>query len=231
MICRVDDGNIAEICDKLRQDALHNLSLGGKKLFHSDFLAWFAQSYPEEAARVFSGYARPGDPGSGRDPAAFAEREYEHLDLILRLPGLPLIVIENKVWSLPDGAQLQAYAAGPISRLGPDTAQILLSLTPPGWDEPGVRMLGGRRWDYLSYRELADRLEPAAERLGKSAGADDCFAGQLVQRYAAWVKLLCQLAGEVTVAPSEPVLLDDRSRAALGRARIHGGPPGTGSGP
>ena len=62
----VDDGNIAEICDKLRQDALHNLSLGGKELFHSDFLAWFAQSYPEEAAHVFSGYAKPGDPGPAR---------------------------------------------------------------------------------------------------------------------------------------------------------------------
>ena len=223
MMCRVDDRNIAEICDKLRQDALHNLSLGGKELFHSDFLAWFAQSYPEEAAHVFSRYPRLGDPGRGQDPAAFAEREHEHLDLILRLPGLQLIVIENKVWSLPDDAQLQAYATGPISRLGTDTAQILLSLTPPAWDEPGARMLGGRRWDYLSYRELANRLEPVAERLEKSAGADDRFAGQLVQRYAAWVKLLCRLAGEVTIAPSEPVLLDDQSRAALERARIHDG--------
>ncbi|MGO9888232.1 MAG: hypothetical protein ACLP0L_10055, partial [Solirubrobacteraceae bacterium] len=70
----MDDGNIAEICDKLRQDALHNLSLGGKELFHSDFLAWFAQSYPEEAAHVFSGYAQRGNPG----PGEVAEREYEH---------------------------------------------------------------------------------------------------------------------------------------------------------
>jgi len=230
---RVDDGRVAEICAELRRDALHNLSLGGKELFHSDFLAWFAQSYPEEAAHVFSGYAQLGDPG----PGEVAEREYEHLDLILRLPHLQLIVIENKVWSLPDDAQLQAYAAGPISRLGTDKtqcgplggrgdgpAQILLSLTPPGWDQPGTRVLGDTaRWDYLSYQELADRLEPVAERLGKSASADDRFAGQLVQRYAAWVKLLCRLAGEVTVAPSEPVLLDDRSRAALERARIHDG--------
>lgn len=217
MMCQVDDGNIAEICAELRRDALHNLSLSGKELFHSDFLAWFAQSYPE-AADVFCGFARPGDPG----PGEVAVREYEHLDLILRLPRLRPIVIENKVWSLPDDAQLQAYAAGPISRLGIDTVQILLSLTPPAWEEPGARVLGGRRWDYLSYQELADRLEPVAERLGKSAG-DDRFAGQLVQRYAAWVKLLCRLAGEVAVAPSEPVLLDDASRAALERARIYDG--------
>jgi hypothetical protein len=65
MMCGVDDGNIAEICGKLRQDALHNLSLGGKELFHSDFLAWFAQSYPEEAAHVFSGYSPRGNPGPG----------------------------------------------------------------------------------------------------------------------------------------------------------------------
>jgi hypothetical protein len=88
-----------------------------------------------------------------------------HLDLILRLPHLQLIVIENKVWSLPDDAQLEAFAVGPISSLGTDTAHILLSLTPPAWDEPGARILGGQRWDYLSYQELADRLEPVASSL------------------------------------------------------------------
>jgi hypothetical protein len=219
MMCRVDDGHIAEICAELEHDALHNLSLGGKELFHSDFLAWFAQSYPEEAARVLSGYAKPGDPGPGK----VAEREHVHLDLILRLPHLQLIVIENKVWSVPDDAQLASFAAGPIPRLGTDPAQILLSLTPPAWVEPGPRVLGGRRWDFLSYRELVHRLGPVAEQLGKSANADDCFAGQLVQRYRAWVERLCRLAEEVTIAPSEPVLLDDLSRVALERARIHDG--------
>jgi hypothetical protein len=223
MMCRVNDGNVAEICGGLRQDALHNLSLGGRELFHSDFLAWFAQSYPKEAAQLFSGYAQPGDPGRGEA----AERERGHLDLVLRLPGLQLIVIENKVWSLPDDAQLAAYAAGPITSLrndlGADTAQILLSLTPPAWDDPGARVLGGLWWKYLSYRELARRLEPAAERLGKSASADDRFAGQLVQRYAAWVERLCRLSAEVTADLSEPVLLDVASLAVLDRARIGDG--------
>jgi hypothetical protein len=50
MMCRVDSRHIAAICAELRQDALHNLSLGGKEPFHSNFLAWFAQAYPGEAA-------------------------------------------------------------------------------------------------------------------------------------------------------------------------------------
>lgn len=224
MMCQVDDGNISEICGELRQDALHNLSLGGRELFHSDFLAWFAQSHPQEAAHVFSGYAQPGDPGRGEA----AEREHEHLDLILRLPRLQLIVIENKVWSLPDDAQLAAFAAGPITSLrkdlgGADTAQILLSLTPPAWDDPGARVLGGLCWKYLSYRELARRLEPSAERLEKSASADDRFAGQLLQRYATWVERLCRLSAEITAGPSEQVLLADTSLAILDRARIGDG--------
>ena len=86
-----------------------------------------------------SGYAKPGDPGPGK----VAEREYAHLDLILRLPNLHLVVVENKVWSLPDDAQLEAYAADPIRLLGTDTAQILLSLTPPAWQDSGSRVLGG----------------------------------------------------------------------------------------
>jgi hypothetical protein len=71
MMCRVDRRHIAAICAELRQDALHNLSLGGKELFHSNFLAWLAQVYRGEAAHVFSGYAQPGDPG----PGEVAERE------------------------------------------------------------------------------------------------------------------------------------------------------------
>ena len=89
-------------------------------------------------------------------------------------------MIEDKVWSLPDDAQLEAYAVGPIYRLGTDAAQILLSLTPPEWEGADARVLGGRRWDYLSYAKLADRLEPVGERLEKSASANDRFAGLLL---------------------------------------------------
>jgi hypothetical protein len=77
-----------------------------------------------------AGLLQSGDPG----PGPVAERERTRLDLVLRLPGLRLIVIENKVWCLPDDAQLAGYAAGPLARLGGDASPTLLSLSPPPWD-------------------------------------------------------------------------------------------------
>ncbi len=127
------------------------------------------------------------------------------------------------MWSLPDDTQLARYAAGPVTELAGDAAAILLSLSPPAWDGP-ARTLGGYRWVYLSYQDLARRLERAADRLLRARNSEDRFAGELLHRYAAFVERLCRVAGEVSrVSPSEPVSLDDRSRAAVKAARVHDG--------
>ena len=211
MIGEMTIERLVAACEELRDDALHNLSLGSKELFHSNFLAWFAQRYPEEAAEMFADWVEPGDPG----PGPTAERERAHLNLVLRLPQLRLIVVENKVWSLPDDTQLARYAAGPVKKLADGAAPILLSLSPPEWDGP-ARTLGGYSWVYVSYQDLACGLERAADRLLRAGNSEDRFAGELLHHYAALVELLCRVAGEVSlVSPSEPVWLDDRSRAAL----------------
>ncbi len=223
MIGEMTIERLVAACEELRVDALHNLSLGSKELFHSNFLAWFAQGYPQDAAEVFAEWVEPGDPG----PGPTAERERANLDLVLRLPHLRLIVVENKVWSLPDDTQLARYAAGPVKKLAKkladDPAPILLSLSPPAWDGPAC-MLGGYRWVYLSYQDLARGLERVAGRLLRAGNSEDRFAGELLHRYAALVERLCRVAGEVSrVSSSEPVWLDDRSRAALRAARVYDG--------
>ena len=108
MIGEMTIERLVAACEELRVDALHNLSLGSKELFHSNFLAWFAQGYPHDAAEVFAAWVEPGDHG----PGPTAERERAHLNLVLRLPHLRLIVLENKVWSLPDDTQLAATRPG-----------------------------------------------------------------------------------------------------------------------
>jgi len=221
MIGEMTIESLVAACKELRVDPLHNLSLGSKELFHSNFLAWFAQGYPQDAAEVFADWVEPGDPG----PGPTAERERAHLDLVLRLPHLRLIVVENKVWSLPDDTQLEGYAAAlrKLAQLAGDVAPILLSLSPPAWDGP-ASTLGGYSWVYVSYPDLARRLKPAADRLLRASNSEDRFAGELLHRYAAFVERLCRVAGEVSrVSPSEPVWLDDRSRAALKDARVYDG--------
>ncbi len=188
MIGKMTIERLVAACKELQDDALHNVSLGSKELFHSNFLAWFAQGYPQAAAEVFAEWVEPGDPG----PRPTVERERAHLDLVLRLPRLRLIVVENKVWSLPDDTQLARYGAGPVKKLANELAKdradgpapILLSLSPPAWDGP-ARVLGGYRWVYVRYQDLARGLERAAGRLPRAGNSEARFAGELLHRYAA----------------------------------------------
>ena len=60
-------------------------------------LAWFAQSYPSAAAQLFSRWV-PGRESENHK----IRREHGQLDMILELPGLAPIVIENKVFAPVD---------------------------------------------------------------------------------------------------------------------------------
>jgi len=59
---------------------------------------WLCQQFPEAGSYVFRDLLEP-------DPAqrTFAvRREVRQLDLVIELPGFRPLVIENKVFSLPD---------------------------------------------------------------------------------------------------------------------------------
>src|SRR5690242_9425778 len=97
--------DLATACAALAREPLFHMSHGSQELFHSDLLAWFADQFPDRAAAVFAPWALP-QPGAR---ANLTEREVQHYDLILHLPGLAPIVIENKVLSVPDEQQLDRY--------------------------------------------------------------------------------------------------------------------------
>jgi hypothetical protein len=207
------------VCEELRADPLHNLSLNSKELFHSNLLAWLATEYPQEVAMVFEGIVDAGAPGEG----SVADRERAGLDLVLRLPGRRTTVIENKVWSLPDDYQLARYATGPLSRFDSQTATVLLSLTAPHWHDR-QRVLGGRTWRHVGYDDLADRLTEVATKLRAHGSVDDRFAGELVERYTIFVRRLCRVAELAAIMRgTDSVSLDPETQRALVRARVHDG--------
>lgn len=205
----VTPGELPDLCEALRLDPLHNVSLGGKELFHSNLLAWFAERHTILAEEVFRDSARAGDPGVGET----VERERAHLDLVFRFKGLAPIAIENKVWSLPDEHQLARYATGPLAKPRFRTASlVLLSLADPGW-RTNTRTLGGRTWTHLAYSTLADRLEPATRYLVRAQDEEDRFAGELLTRYVRWVRRLDNVARSAgTVRDYERVSFDKPTR-------------------
>ncbi len=127
------------------------------------------------------------------------------------------MVIENKVFSLPNEAQLARYAEAFAAEAG-DPAFWLLSLIDPSW--PGDRkILGGREWRWLSFPELASWIRQAI------APRDRSYAAETMRRYADVVDLLSQLAGEVVVSDSdsnERVAMPSGLQADLGERLASG---------
>jgi hypothetical protein len=189
-----NDEIVATLCAALEEEPLFHMSLGSKELFHSNFLAWFADYFPAHAAAVFRPWAVP----MVEAQADRSEREVDHLDLILHLPGLAPIAVENKVFSVPDEEQLDHLTEGALSQRekeGTSYSRVLLSLMSPGWI-----MYNG--WRQLSYRELAEALRPQVTHIR----AVDAFAGDLVEHYVVLISRLVELLDLLgTPAADEPL--------------------------
>ena len=207
----IDDKKVKTLCEDLEKEPLLHMSLHSMELFHSDFLAWFANSFPEQAAAVFLPWTVP----MAGAQAGRSERESNHLDLVLHLPDLAPIVVENKVFSVPDEEQLDRYADVLAEReaKGSTYTRVLLSLISPGW-----ATYNG--WQLLSYRELAKALRPQVVPIR----AADAFAGALVEHYVVLINRLVDLFEFLgTPASDEPLLLNHTVKGYLQQVRISAG--------
>lgn len=143
----------------LRSSPLFNVSLGSKELFHSNFLAWLCETYPNEAGRMFARFLK-NSPASCDGLKAL--REHRHIDLSLCYANGETLVVENKVKSIPSREQLEEISAS--CRSPATTSFLLLSLVPPPFLSPGetaengFALSGGVKWQYLSYGRLAGDL-------------------------------------------------------------------------
>jgi hypothetical protein len=131
----------------LAREPLARIMYGQRELFHSNLLAWFFEELPEQADEVFRDFTDPG-----AEPERRVRREFQNLDLVFLWEGRNPLVIENKVFSLPDAAQLARYDEV-IAKWQNQPRRLLLGVVPPSVPVPG--------WAFLDYRDLADRIEAA----------------------------------------------------------------------
>lgn len=185
---------------------------GHRELFHSNLLSWFFDELPSAADAVFRPLTVAGS-GSQRR----SERERQHLDLVLHWPDAAPLVIENKVFSIPDLRQLDEYASV-VEKWSVRPSLTLLSVSAPPQLDAGGAVNG---WRYLSYSELAERIENSLPR-GSS------YEVETMRRYASLVRDIHQLMQTTEVVDdAEPVWqssatlapLTPQLRAALQKAR------------
>jgi len=117
---------------------MQRMSLGSRELFHSDFLSWLFEEHPDALMHVFDLSVQDCN----------VSREEQHLDLVVRDDKTPVLIVENKVKSYPDLAQLKRYS----SKFPSVNKRFLLTLVPPGFEMP-------QGWEALLYKDLADALQ------------------------------------------------------------------------
>src|SRR4051812_13417545 len=191
-----------KLVELLDRNPLFHLSLGSRELFHSNLIAWMTR-FPVPFQHALRDVL---EPASDQWEERRVRREAKQLDLVIELPGHRPLIIENKVFSLPDTAQLEKYAVNNIPSLLGDRAvtRVLLSLVDPGWPE-GVFGPPSLQWRHLAYRDLAAQLRETADLF---AGRDDDeFAAETVRRYASLLDTLDELVA-IVIPRSDEERLD-----------------------
>jgi hypothetical protein len=147
---------------ELKNSKLFNLSLGSKELFHSNFLAWLAENYSLEIGIVFSKFIKENKIiNLIKEPPL---REKENIDLTFTYEDNQILIIENKVKSLPSIDQLSKYSKDHNL----NKSYLLLSLYKPNFINEKNQIIISKDgneiiWNYLSYEQLAKYIKEAIE--------------------------------------------------------------------
>ena len=178
---------IESIVTKLRQSPLFNLSLAAKELFHSNFLAWLCETYPQHVGKFFATFIN--DPPASYDRVK-AYRERNHIDLTLEYENAERLLIENKVKSLPTLRQLREISDNVRKKDRDRTSFLLLTLVHPtfvtGTEQVGAFTAGDSAWLHISYRAIGlflKALVPAVSELNS-------YHGTLLKDYVEFIEAL-----------------------------------------
>lgn len=165
---------------------IEHLSGGNHELFHSNFLAYIAQVYPDFFKEIISIDDTVSEALKCFNPSdCKVLRERQHFDFAIADKDSEryLLVLENKMKSLPDMDQLESY-----KEKAEADCRILLTMI----KVPDEELTPG--WIQLSYSELADRMENALKNRW------DCFFNFLVRPYIDYIRTI---SNDIDVIKSE----------------------------
>ena len=185
-----------QIIRELNASPIFNLSLSSKELFHSNFLAWLGNNpiTKDYFAEVIKDLVNDSDlfpPGDWT-----VKREDKHFDLCIREDtkrgkgtGKYLLIIENKVKSIPIKRQLDEYVQKKVRGKGDHTKYLLLTLT-EGFAhktkiDKAIKTKGSpNNWIVKTYKELASSM------LNKLRMVNDTYLHSILTDYIGFIENL-----------------------------------------
>lgn len=199
----------------LSSSPLFNLSLSSKELFHSNFLAWLAQHYPDFFVEICKELGCKADWSKAKWNV---KREYMNFDLCITSDKKIVMVLENKVKSIPTKAQLDEY----VEKLKKEKKQdvknidlILLSLSISFPDKQAIE--DEKKWQIRNYKDLCTATRKHMQLINNQ------YHKALIEDYCSFVATLHECSESWKVKDSSPFLLpndNDSNRKELKKLRI-----------
>lgn len=137
---------IEAILAELDNSPIYNLSLSSKELFHSNFLAWLGKNPATKSFFVDVINTMCFNLNLSNCNDWTIEREDNNFDLCIKENGNYILVIENKIKSIPRKKQLDNY----IAKVNKKTHLLLLTLV-----EQFPNMQNDLPWEIKTYKDLS----------------------------------------------------------------------------
>lgn len=197
--------------DELSSSPLFNLSLSSKELFHSNFLAWLAQHYPDFFVEICKELGCKADWSNAEWNV---KREYKNFDLCITSDKKIVMVLENKVKSIPTKAQLDEYVEKLKKEYEGNIDLILLSLSTSFPDKQAIE--DEKKWQIRNYDHLCTAMREHMQLINNQ------YHKALIEDYCSFVATLHECSESWKVKDSSPFLLlpNDSNRKELKELRI-----------
>ncbi len=156
-MCEKTNDAYTKAIEYLKTSPMFNLSLSSKELFHSNFLYWI--STIDKNKSIFKGLVESlgANVCAWIDNEWVVKREFKNLDVcVVDKEGKILLVVENKVKSIPTIEQLELYndtiKENNKGCQDDKVHKVLLSLTKPKFDSKDCG------WTWVGYDKIIEYL-------------------------------------------------------------------------
>jgi len=186
-----------EKLDKLEKSPLFRLSLASKELFHSNFIEWYGDTYPNLLGEILKEWINCSE----KLTVDKIEREKANIDLTIHCKkggNKITIVIENKVKSIPTNEQLEKY-----SKKNPADYFVLLTFIEPEEDLPD-------KWILIGYNKFLNQIK---------RDTSDPYHSELISDYQGFTCSLYEILQ--SLLKSNNFFLDNDIEERLRTLRIH----------
>lgn len=170
--------NYQEAINYLKTSPMFNLSLASKELFHSNFLYWLSIIDKQLFKNLIEELGVETAKWPKDDTMWDVKREFNNFDLSVVVNDKILLVIENKVKSIPTHKQLEEYDEK-IKKVNKEYLskenKLLLSLTKPNFKTGS--------WTWVEYGSICKYLKKYTQGI-------DGYYKHLIQDYTKFIEAL-----------------------------------------